>query len=156
MTTKVDLNKIAVGDRIGIRSPDFQDNFEHWGKVISRCTPTSFHVQMDDPELPEAKGYETLVAGAVVDCFYTSGSEIKRHIPASKVAMHVGKPVNVEDHAEPKPLTAHDDIQATLDFLHATTKRKWKATTKDVQLDVGGSTTYAGTMTIAFTEDKQS
>lgn len=151
----IDTDLIETGDRVLISKDENDWEKDEWGTVAHDFGLGGPKVYMDDSELEESEAFSDPGNGNKL-CYYAYHNEIIQHIPANKVSMHEGKPVNVEDHAEPKPLTAHDDIQATLDFLHATTKRKWKATTKDVRLDIGGTTTYAGTMTIAFTEDKQS
>lgn len=152
-TKAVDVSKIKQGDRVLISKGFASWAQNEWGTVGYERGNIGTKVYMDNLNLSQALAYSD-GGNDGAKCYYAADEEILQHIPAAKVAMHEGRPVNVEDHGQPNPLTVHDDIQATLDFLHATTHRKWKATTKDVCLELDGTTTYAGSITISFTEDK--
>lgn len=136
-TSGVDVSKIEVGDRVGIRSSDFDDNFEHWGVVIGFRETINIHVRMDEPELPGAQGFGGY--DDIEPCFFAVRHEITSHIPAAKVAMHEGRPTNVEDHGQPNPLAkVIADLTETHRYLQQVTGKTFEAAIQGFELEVSG------------------
>lgn len=153
-TRAVDVSKIKQGDRILVGGTSNWPKPE-WGTVGYQMGIYGPKVYMDNLNLEDATGY-TDSDNASAPCYYAEYSEIIEHIPASKEVLPEPTREEIANHnmPAPAPLDVHDDIRATLDYLNATTQRKWKATTKEVSLEVDGTTSYAGSMTISFQEDK--
>lgn len=147
----VGLNKIEAGDHLKVAGVSYNCSL-HWGIALEASDPGWWYVKVHNVDLPNAEGFEDSNGNL---CYLAAPSEIREHTPKDAVVLPEDSPEALAAHNVPtKTLTVHDDIQAALDFLHATTQRKWKATTKDVCLEVDGTTTYAGSITISFTEDK--
>lgn len=77
---KVDLNAIAVGDRIQLRGCGTEYSDLHWGTVLEEGADKEFFVRMDDPNLPEAFEYQPSDG---TYSYLVESDEITAHEPAN-------------------------------------------------------------------------
>lgn len=134
----VDLKNIKQGDRVLI-SRDFASWAQNeWGTVGYERGGVGPKVYMDNLNLFQALDYSD-GGNRGAKCYYAADKEILRHIPANKVAMHEGRPVNVEDHGQPNPLAkVIADLTDTHRYLQQVTGKTFEAAIHGFELEVSG------------------
>lgn len=153
MTNKnaVDTSIIKQGDRVLVSGGTCDWPEPQWGTVGYELGEGGPKVYLDNPRVEDGKAYFDMGNNKAL-CYYAWDDEIIEHIPANKAVLPEPTREEIASNNVPKPLTAHDDIQATLDFLQATTGKSWEARSEGVQIDTSGAKPYGGEMMIRFVE----
>lgn len=145
----IDTDLIETGDRILISDNELSESLE-WATMVRNDKDSFAYVRLDDCNLPKATYFSD--EGALEPCYLMYTARITQHIPAAKVAMHEGRPVNVEDHGQPNPLAkVIADLTETHRYLQQVTGKTFEASIEGLALKVTGSYTD-NSVTIRFTE----
>lgn len=135
MNNKYSKENVQIGDRVLVSGSGLEEG-NHWGEVIQYQSQGGVMVVMDDGMVSGGEDYDSLDGRK---CYYAYWSEVHDHIPANKVAMHEGKPVNVRDHGQlTNPLQkVIEDLTATHRYLEQVTGKKYVAQLKGFDLESG-------------------
>lgn len=136
MNNKYSKENVQIGDRVLVSGCGEEHTEKHWGTVNEHYLDEGTHVLMDDGMLLCARDY---TAESGVRCYYAWWSEVHDRIPADKLAMHEGKPIDVRDHGQlTNPLQkVIEDLTATHRYLEQVTGKKYVAQLKGFDLESG-------------------